>query len=79
MFSLDLDEMYRRDSDDSQAYSNKQIFSGEICIPNEDCGYWGSSVKNLYPNPFLVKICKSLWSKFPNFLIVAEAWGAMGE
>ncbi|CAK79065.1 unnamed protein product (macronuclear) [Paramecium tetraurelia] len=79
IFSLDLDEMYRKDTDGNQAYSNKQIFSGEICLQNEDCGYWGSSVKNLYPNPFLVKICKSLWSKFPNFLIVAEAWGAMGE
>ena len=28
-----------------------------------------------YPNPFFIKLCKTLWSKFPNFMIIGECWG----
>lgn len=70
--------MYRQESDGTRAYSNKQIFDGEVVLQSEDCGFWGSSVKDSYPNPFFIKLCKHLWARYPNFLIIGDAWGAMG-
>lgn len=29
---------------------------------------------NKYANPFLIKICRELWQKFPKFIIICEAW-----
>lgn len=28
-----------------------------------------------HANPFFVKLCKQLWQKFPNFMILGECWG----
>jgi starch synthase len=47
-------------------------------LQSEDCGFWGSSVKDSYANPFFVKLCKHLWARDPNFLVIGDAWGAMG-
>ena len=49
-----------------------------MVLHNEDSGYWGSSVKDTYPNPFLIRLCRRMWEKYPDFLVVGEAWGAMG-
>lgn len=76
--SLDCKEMYRKDPDQTSAYTEKEIFNGEVVLQDENCGYWASRSKQDYANPFLVKICKTLWSRFPNFLVVAEAWGGAG-
>ena len=27
----------------------------------------------------MIKVCKTLWGKFPSFLITAETWGSLGE
>jgi starch synthase len=54
------------------AYSYHEIFEGEIVIPNKISGYWSSSISSYYPNPFLVKLCKSIWRKYPQFLIICE-------
>lgn len=72
---LDTKEMYRKDPDNTPAYREKEIFEGEVVLQDENCGYWASEAKHQYANPFLIKICKLLWEKFPNFLIVAETWG----
>ena len=64
--------MYRQESNGELAYTDKQIFDGEVVYHNEDCGYWGSNVKNLYPNPFLIKMCKKIWEKYPDFLIIGD-------
>lgn len=78
ILSLDLKEMYRRDSDNCSAYTEKEIFQGEVVLQDENCGYWASNAKNQYANPFLIKLCKGLWRQFPEFLIIAEAWGGRG-
>lgn len=75
---LDIKEMYRKDPDNTAAYTEKEIFNGEVVLQDENCGYWASETKHQYANPFLIKICKNLWAKFPNFLIVAETWGGKG-
>ncbi len=48
-------------------------------LSDEDCGYWTSTLKNKYPNPLLVKLCKSLWKVKKDFLVIAEAWTTHGE
>ena len=42
IMTLDVDEMYRVECDGSSAYTDKEIFNGEVVLPNENCGYWGS-------------------------------------
>jgi hypothetical protein len=48
---------------------------GEIVIRNENYGYWNTNSMESYANPFFIKLCKRLWSKFPNFKILGECWG----
>ncbi|KAL4507061.1 hypothetical protein ABPG72_001854 [Tetrahymena utriculariae] len=79
IFRLDRDEMYRKDTDGTDAYTEKQIFEGELVEQNEDCGYWATSYKDILPNPFIIKLCRNLWSRYPNFLILCEVWGSFGE
>ena len=45
---------------------------------NEDCGYWGSKMKNYFPNHFLYKLSRTLWKYNPDFLIISEVWGNLG-
>jgi len=28
-----------------------------------------------YPNPFFIKMAKSIWEKHPDFMIIGECWG----
>ncbi len=78
VLSLDMKEMYRRDPDNTPAYTEKEIFEGEVVLQDENCGYWASNAKHQFANPFLIKLCKNLWKKFPDFLIIAETWGGRG-
>jgi len=78
ILNLDMKEMYRRDPDNTPAYTEKEIFEGEVVLQDENCGYWASNAKNQYANPFFMKICKGVWKRFPSYLIVAEAWGGRG-
>ena len=49
--------------------------NGIVVLQNEEhCGYWASNIKEFYPNPFYIKLCKNLWSEFTEFLVVSEAW-----
>jgi len=49
--------------------------NGEIVIRNENYGYWHTNTMEQHANPFFVKLCRKLWSKFPNFMILGECWG----
>lgn len=75
---LDVDEMYRNDSDGTRAYTDKEIFFGEVVLQDEKSGFWGSSVCEKYPNPFLIKLSKTLWNRYKDFLILAESMSATG-
>lgn len=48
---------------------------GEIVIRNENYGFWHTNTMEQHANPFFVKLCRRLWSKFPNFMILGECWG----
>ena len=72
--SYTVDEMMRLDSDGQNAYSSLEILDGEIVIKSEDCGYWSSDLIDQYPNPFLIKLTKSVWKYYPNFLFIGECW-----
>ena len=74
IFDIDHEEMFRLDSDGKMAYSDEEILNGEIVIRSEDCGYWTSDLIDEYPNPFLIKLTKSVWKKFPNFHFIGECW-----
>lgn len=75
IFDIDHDEMFRLDADGQMAYSAEEILNGEIVCRSEDCGYWTSDLIDEYPNPFLIKLTKSVWRKFPNFYLIGECWG----
>jgi hypothetical protein len=75
IMELDEEEMYRLDIDGEPAYNPEEILNGEIVIRNENCGFWASNSMESYANPFFVKMCKGIWEKFPNFMIVGECWG----
>lgn len=74
ILEIDHDEMMRLDSDGQNAYSSLEILDGEIVIKSEDCGYWSSDLIDQYPNPFLIKLTKSVWKYYPNFLFIGECW-----
>lgn len=74
IMQIDHDEMFRIDSDGQPAYSPLEIMNGEIVIRDEDCGFWGSDLIDQYPNPFLIKLTKSIWREFPNFVFIGECW-----
>jgi len=71
----DLDELSRLDVDGQPAYSAEDLMNGEMVIRNENYGYWNSNNMETYPNPFFIKMCKKLWSRDPNFMIIGECWG----
>jgi starch synthase len=54
------------------------VMNGEIVLRNENHGYWHTNTMVDYANPFFVKMCKKLWEKFPNFMIIGECWGGRG-
>ena len=67
--------MLRKDSDVKWAYSNKEIFEGDVVLGNKESGFWASGMKDFFPNPFLIKVTRCMWRFFPNFLIISEVWG----
>ena len=71
----DLDELKRVDIDGCAAYTAAEVLAGEIVIRNENHGYWNTNAMETYPNPFFVKLCRQLWSQFPQFTIIGECWG----
>lgn len=78
IFEIDFAEMLRFDSDGEFAYTSEEIVNGDIVYNNktsEDNGFWASDVIDEYPNPFLIKLTKSVWKIIPNFLFIGESWG----
>ena len=77
--SIDFDEMFREEIDEekSRRYTNYEIINGKIVLPNEECGFWNAfDIENLsediYPNPLFIKITKSIWEIFPEFIFIGE-------
>lgn len=31
-----------------------------------------------YANPFFIKMCRKLWEKLPDFMVIGECWGGLG-
>lgn len=51
------------------------MLNGEIVIRNENCGYWNTNRMETYANPFFIKMCRRLWERLPDFMVVGECWG----
>lgn len=75
IFEPDIEELTRIDVDGEPAYTCEEILNGEIVIRNENYGYWQTNAMEQYANPFFVKLCRKLWSKFPQFMVIGECWG----
>ena len=74
IMELDTAELYRIDIDGKPAYTPLDILNGEIVMPNSECGYWDTDNFESYANPLLVKLTKSVWNLFPNFIFIGECW-----
>jgi hypothetical protein len=37
-------------------------------------GYWSTKNSQRYPNPFYIKLAKTLWSKFDGLLFICESF-----
>jgi hypothetical protein len=77
--SIDYEEMFREEIDDniSRRYTNYEIINGNIVLPNEECGFWNAfDIENLsediYPNPLFIKLTKTIWEDFPEFIFIGE-------
>lgn len=75
IMEVDLEELQRIDIDGVPAYTPLDLMNGEIVKQNENFGYWNTNVMENYPNPFFIKICRTLWSQIPNFMVLGECWG----
>ncbi|CDJ44845.1 glycogen synthase, putative, partial [Eimeria tenella] len=72
----------RRDADGEAAYSPEDIITGQVVVPGTQnkTGYWSlAKSARFYPNPFFVKLCRSVWAECPDFLVFAEAANPFGE
>ncbi|CAG9314556.1 unnamed protein product [Blepharisma stoltei] len=78
IMELDAGEMYRKDTDGQPHYTTQEIFDGLVVKRNENYAYWASLLRDKYPNPIFVKICKELWREFPEFYIIADCWKGDG-
>ena len=74
IMEVDTAELTRIDSDGNVAYNQTEIINGEIVIPNTEKGYWDTENCDFYSNPFLIKLTKSIWNEFPNFIFIGECW-----
>ena len=79
IYSIDFDEMFREEVDEgnNRRYTNYEIINGKIVMPNEECGFWNSfDIENLsediYPNPLFIKLTKSIWEYYPEFIFIGE-------
>ena len=75
IMEVDLEELFRIDVDEEPAYTAEDVMNGEIVIRNENYGYWNTNSMETQANPFFVKLCRSVWAKNPNFMIIGECWG----
>lgn len=71
----DIEELQRVDDDGVPAYTAEQFMAGDIVIRNENHGYWNTNIMETYPNPFFIKLTKSIWKQKPNFMVIGECWG----
>ena len=77
--SIDYDEMFREEIDEgnTRRYTNYEIMNGKIVLPNEECGFWNAfDIENLsediYPNPLFIKLTKTIWENYPEFIFIGE-------
>jgi len=71
----DVEELLRVDDDGKPAYTPEDFMAGTIVIRNENHGYWNTNIMETYPNPFFIKMTKTIWAKKPNFIFIGECWG----
>jgi hypothetical protein len=76
IMKINEEELFRLDPDGEPAYTSLDILDG-IIVSREECGYWQSDMIDEYPNPFLIKLTKETWKKFPNFAFIGECWGTL--
>ena len=74
IMELDTAELFRIDIDGKPAYTPLEILNGEIVMPNVESGYWDTDYYDSYANPLLIKLTKSIWNYFPNFIFIGECW-----
>jgi hypothetical protein len=74
LYEIDLEEMLRKDKNNSRVYSNIEIFEGHIVNKNKNSGYWMTKNSLKYPNPFYIKITKTLWERFDNLTFVCDSF-----
>ena len=74
IMELDTAELYRIDIDGKPAYTPLEILNGEIVMPNAENGYWDTDNFETYANPLLIKLTKSIWNLYPNFIFIGECW-----
>ncbi len=74
IMELDTAELYRIDIDGKPAYTPFDILNGEIVMPNVEQGYWDTDSFESYANPLLIKLTKSIWNLYPNFIFIGECW-----
>jgi len=79
IMELDRSEMYKKDSDGEPHYTTQEIFDGLVVKRNEFFAYWSSSLREKWPNPIFVKLCKEIWRVFPEFYVVGDIWSGTGE
>ena len=74
IMEMDTAELYRIDIDGKPAYTPLEILNGEIVMPNVENGYWDTDNYETYANPLLIKLTKSIWNSYPNFIFIGECW-----
>jgi hypothetical protein len=74
IMKLNLLEMFRIDIDGKRAYNSLDILDGEVIEPYSEIGYWDCDEGDRYPNPLLIKLTKSIWKDFPEFIFLGECW-----
>ena len=72
IMKLNLSEMFRIDLDGKKAYNSLEILDGEIIEPHTETGYWDCDICEKYPNPLLIKLTKSIWNEYPEFIFIGE-------
>ena len=73
-----MQELLKKDSDNIFHYNYEEIMQGEVVLPSSDealsYGYFGTT--QTYPNPFLIKLTRTVWKQHPNFLFFSQSnWG----
>ena len=77
MKRIDKQEMYRKDVDGDPCYTSQDILNGEVIKSKEDHVLWTDCTE--CPNPLLFKLMKTLWSHFPELMVIGECWQENSE